>query len=59
MCFILSDIKCYVNATSSFKNHPWSAKENEKWKNNKKRNKISNLQNVFFSFLDPSYFQTS
>jgi hypothetical protein len=28
-------------------------------KNNKKRNKISNLQNTFVFFLDPSYFQTS
>jgi hypothetical protein len=43
----------------------WSAKEKENWKmNNKtnKENKLSKLQNVFFSFffsLDPSYFQTS
>jgi hypothetical protein len=31
-------------------------------KNTKKKNKLSNLQNAFFSFifyLDPSYFQTS
>jgi len=31
-------------------------------KNNKKRNKLSNLQNTFSPFLsslDPSYFQTS
>jgi hypothetical protein len=31
-------------------------------KNNKKRNKLSNLQNMVFFFffsLDPSYFQTS
>jgi hypothetical protein len=59
MCFILSDLKCYGIATSSSKNHFWSAKENEWWKNNKKINKFSKLQNFFFPFffsLDPSYF---
>jgi len=59
MCFILSDLKCFGNATSNFRNHIWNVKEMEQWKNNKKRNKLSNLQNIFFSFLDPSYFQTS
>jgi hypothetical protein len=28
-------------------------------KNKKKKNKLSNLQNMFFFSLDPSYFQTS
>jgi hypothetical protein len=62
MCSILNDLKCYESATSSLKNHLWSAKEKELWKNNKKKNKLSNLQNAFFCFfpsLDPSYFQTS
>jgi hypothetical protein len=61
MCFILNDLKCYGSATSSSKNHLWNAKENEQWKNNKKINKLSNLQNMIFFFfsLDPSYFQTS
>ncbi len=29
MCFILSDLKCYVSATSSSRNHLWSANEKE------------------------------
>jgi hypothetical protein len=48
MCFILNDLKCYGSITSSFRNHLWSGKENDQWKNNKKRNKLSNLQNMFF-----------
>jgi hypothetical protein len=59
MCFILSDLKCYENAASRFKNHLWNVKEKDQWKNNKKINKLSNLQNIVFSFLDPSYCQTS
>jgi len=42
MCFILSDLKCYVSVTSSSRNHIWSAKEKEQWKNNKK-NKLFQL----------------
>jgi hypothetical protein len=51
MCFILSDLKCYGSATSSFRNHLWSAKEKDLWKINKKKNKLSNLQNFIFSFF--------
>jgi hypothetical protein len=43
MCLILSDLKCYGNVILSFRNHLWNAKENEYWKNNKKKNKLSNL----------------
>ncbi len=62
MCFILSNLKCYESATLSFRNHLWSAKKKEYWKNNKKKNIFFNLQNVYFLFFfsfDPSYFQTS
>jgi hypothetical protein len=62
MCFILNDLKPYGNATSSSKIYLWSAKEKEYWKNKKKKNKLSNLQNTFFPFFssfDPSNFQTS
>ncbi len=48
LCFILSDLKCYGSAISSSRNHFWSAKEKEKWKNSKKKNKLSNLQTMFF-----------
>jgi hypothetical protein len=51
MCFILSDLKGYESATSSFKNHLWSAKENEQWINNNKINKFSDLQNIYLFFL--------
>jgi hypothetical protein len=40
----------------------WSAKEKKLLKNNKKKNELSNLENLFFFFsysLDPSCFQTS
>jgi hypothetical protein len=29
MCFILSDLRCYGSATSSSRNHVWSAKEKD------------------------------
>ncbi len=52
MCFILSDLKCYGSTTSSFRGHLWSAKEEQWWKNNKKKNKLFTLQNVFlFLFI--------
>jgi hypothetical protein len=61
MCFILSNLKCYENVTSSSKKHLWSAKEKEYWKNNEKRNKISNLQNkfiyLFFLLWTPPTFK--
>jgi hypothetical protein len=38
---------------SSSRNHLWSVKENENWKNNKKRNKLSNLQNIFDFWFFP------
>jgi hypothetical protein len=63
MCFILNDLKYYGNITSSSRIHLWSVKEKKEWKNKKKRNKFSNLQNTFLSFfyssLDLFYFQTS
>jgi len=43
MCFLLSDLKCYGSATSSFGNHFWSVKEKGYYKNNKEKNKLSNF----------------
>jgi len=51
MCFIFSDLKCYLSAISGSRNHLWSAKEKEWWKNNKEKKKLFNLQNMFFFFL--------
>jgi hypothetical protein len=34
--------------SQAFRNDLWSAKEKELWKNNKKKNKLFNLQNMFF-----------
>jgi hypothetical protein len=62
MCFIFSDLKCYLSAISGSRNHLWSAKEKEWWKNNKEKKSFSTYKTCFFFFffsLNPSYFQTS
>jgi len=43
LCFIWSDLKCYGSATSTFRNHPTY--------------KAQFFSFLFFSSLDPSYFQ--
>jgi hypothetical protein len=55
MYFILSDSKCYGSTTSSSKNHLWSAKENEWWKNNKKNN-FPTYKTFFILFFGPLLF---
>jgi hypothetical protein len=45
------DLKCYESSTSNARNYLWSAKGKEWWKNNKKKNKLFNLRNVFFFLL--------
>jgi len=58
LCFILSDLKCYGNITSSSRIHLWNANEKEQWK---KRISFPTYQMHFFFFffsLDPSYFQS-
>ncbi len=57
---LLSDLKCYGSTTSSSRNNLWSEKEKEQWKNNEKKNKLSNLQNlIFFWFLGLILFKVS
>ncbi len=36
--FILSDLKCYGSAASSFRNHFWKAKKKEKKKKKQEKN---------------------
>jgi len=56
---ILSDLKCYRSAFSSFRNHLSNAKSKEQPKKSSKEFFFFKLQNVFFSknfHFDPSYF---
>jgi hypothetical protein len=54
MCFILNDLRCYKSYTQVPK-IILKCKGKGVVKNDKKKNKLSNLQNAFF-FGDPSYF---
>jgi hypothetical protein len=58
MCFILSDLKCYGSSISSSKIH-FEVKRKRSNEKKMKISKFSNLQNMFFFSLNPSYFQTS
>jgi hypothetical protein len=51
MCFVFSDLKCYLSAISGSRNHLWSAKEKEWWKNNKEKKSFSTYKKCFFFFL--------
>jgi hypothetical protein len=51
LCFISSDLKCYGSATSSFRNHLWSANEKEQWKNSKEKKSFPTHKMHFFPFF--------
>jgi hypothetical protein len=51
MCFILNHLKFYGNYTQAPKIIFEMKKKRNIDKNNKKKNKLSNLQNDFFSFF--------